>query len=109
MNNAEYWQWLQQFMTLLEDQARTGAEHFDEKMMAQLRIAERTLNFEIDRFMNSVEYHIEDMEGWNKLKNRRDALADTLSTMIESDPKLAARYQQYCENLKDHRSIGAML
>jgi hypothetical protein len=58
--------------------------------------------------MNSLE-HIEDRVGWNKLKNRRDALADKLSTMLESDPKLAERYQQYCEALKNHRSIGAML
>lgn len=101
-------QWLNQFVTLLENQTQAEAEHLDGKTLAQLRIAERTLNFEIDQFMNSVD-RIEDKEGWSKLKGRRDALADKLSTMLESDPKLAERYQQYCEALKSHRSIGAIL
>ncbi len=95
-------------MSLLESQAVNEATHPDAKNLAQLRIAERTLNFEIDQFMKSVD-HIEDKKGWNELKERRDALADVFSKMLEMDKKSEERYKQYCENLKNHRSIGAML
>lgn len=39
------------------------------------------------------------------LKSCQDALADKLSAMPESDSKLGECYQQYCDGLKNHRSI----
>ena len=120
MDSLEYWQWLNQFITLLEGQAEQIQQSPDPGTLAQIRIAERTLNFEIDQFMHFIdeqekmpvsiflnEQSIE-QDAWNKIKQRRDALAGKLSQIIESDPMFIERYQLLCEELKKHGTIAAM-
>ena len=94
--------------TLSEYEASTG------------RIRAR-LNVCIDAFANEarqaegktigqlVEELTGDRASWHELMRRRDAIANALATLIEADPRVAARYQLYCENLKNPRSLRAML
>ncbi|MBT3230923.1 hypothetical protein HN358_04065 [Candidatus Uhrbacteria bacterium] len=117
MNSLEYWQWLNQFITLLEDQAEKIKQSPDPRTLAQMRIAEHTLNFEIDQFMHFIDTH-EKMpvsvflneqnigsDAWNEIKQRRDSLAGKLSEMIGSNPEFTEQYQYLCEELKNHNSI----
>lgn len=121
MNTSEHWKWLMNFANLLELQTEKLNPSLDPKGVAELRIAERTLNMCIDQFMHivretegkSVGAFLEEQGNgrdlWNGLKNKRDAIANRLSGIIESDVKIEERYTQYCEDLKKHRSLGAML
>ncbi len=121
MNTIEHWKWLTQFADLLEAQVEKLDQSSNSKKIAELRIAERTLNMFIDQFMHTVmetegkpvniflEEQNSGLSVWNELKNRRDAIANKISSLVESDPAIEERYKQYCEALKNHRSLGAML
>lgn len=125
----EIWHLLNNYLTILENLVKDVETNFEKNkknygtMLADLRVAERSFNFLIDVFSDIVDqqegkpvmfFLTENFEGegeelWNKLKNRRDKLADSISKLIESDPELIKRYEEYCDNLKKLRILGAML
>lgn len=133
LNTKEYWQWLNNFLTLLRNMVEEAevltmdakAEDFSVmKLLAELRLSERTLNFFIDQFMHKVEKENmaltefftnkmgakeNPLKQWYALKSTRDNLADRISTLMEKDPKMIERYGKFCDNLKNVRSIGATL
>lgn len=121
MNASAYWNWLTQFIELLEIQTQKASITPDPKRLAELRLAERTLNACLDQFSVFVEEtegkwanvfvreQYEGQDAWNDLKRRRDEIANTLANLIESNPVITARYEEYCEALKNPRAISAML
>jgi hypothetical protein len=136
INLQTYWQWLNEFIFILENLVSEAEEMntkteltqmVSPKLFAELRISERTLNFFIDQFMlkllknESLSFSeffstVVGVGGeenptnlWSDIKEKRDDLADRISKLIEDDPKNIARYQDYCERLKNQRNIGAAL
>jgi hypothetical protein len=121
MNTFDHYLWLNHFADLLEAQTKRLGNSPDPKRVAELRIAERTLNSSIDHFVSLVEEvehepvsiylskNFNDQESWKALKSQRNRIADTLSNIIESDAKIQERYMQYCGSLKQTRALSAML
>lgn len=127
MSLEEYWNWIKGYKILLTEdllqyQVDLPAGKADPRQLAQLRISERMFNMYLNRFSNLLydlgttpgqwlekSHGAEESRAWKKLFVSRDTIADTLSHLIESDPASQERYEQYCENLKQHRTLGAML
>lgn len=106
MNDQAYKSFLLNYMEILETLV---GKVKDEKSVSELRIAERSFNFLLNYFPPEQVRTTFGMEEWNNLKKRRDILAAKISDMIDSDPRLKARYIAYCDNLRDPRSLGSML
>lgn len=106
---AKFKEFLESYLSLLEELLGDGELPKDGKFVAQLRTAERYFNFLLDKFPVEQVENTFGLENWKKLKQRRDAVAAKVSDIIESDPKIKRRYENYCENLKKVRNLGATL
>jgi hypothetical protein len=71
------------------------------KYLCQLRSAERSFNFILDQFVDSKIEAIFGEEEWDKIKGRRNRVAQKITSAINSSSEIRARYVLYCENLKD--------
>lgn len=124
-----YWAWLNKFVAILgeltanAERSVKNGEAVDGKHLAELRGAERTLNFTLDSFMDTSEKRqsvpvtiylatlpgSDGLKPWNEIKRKRDEIADRIATLIENDPAALKRFQEYCEHSKNPRSLGSML
>jgi hypothetical protein len=108
-NPEMFKKFLTNFLDLIETLLKKENLLSDEKVIAQLRISEETFNFFLDYFPAKKINEIFGMENWNALKRKRDELAAKIIKMIESDPKIKKRYENYCEGLKDLRKLSSFL
>lgn len=110
MNPQEYKKFLLNYLGLLEKlTSELDSYRNDSRFVANLRVAERSFNFLTNFYpMDKVREEF-GMEEWNEMKNKRDSLAAKLSEVIESNPELKKRYEEFCENLKNLKSLGANL
>lgn len=106
---AKFKEFLDNYLSLLEELSGKKELLTEEKQIAQLRTAERSFNFLLDRFPTEKVKEAFGMEDWKALKKRRDKLADKIAKMIESNPKTKKRYEGYCEALKDPRKLSSLL
>lgn len=108
-NPVKFKEFLENYLVLLEELSGKKELLAEEKHVAQLRTAERSFNFLLDRFPTEKVKEAFGMEDWKALKQRRDKLASRVVEMIESDPKMKKRYEGYCEALKDPRKLSSLL
>lgn len=106
---AKFKEFLESYLSLLEELLGDEELLKEGKFVAQLRTAERSFNFLLDRFPVEQVESAFGLENWEKLKQGRDAVAAKVSEIIESAPKIRKRYESYCENLKKVRNLGVAL
>lgn len=124
-----FWEWLNNFIQLLEEFTTSyegmlkEGKAVDPKGLAEMRIAERVFNFFLDSFSDELwkqeelpvnaylrkEFGDNSPDLWNDIKNRRDNVANRISSLLESDKAILSRYNDYCERLKEHRGLGSLL
>lgn len=129
LDPQQYWDFLTRMKEVLEwmveeyERDLATGESPDYRHLARLRLLERDFNVYIDYFMHvtetsgvSVGIFLREKFGeeqgqamWRNLKDIRDNLADRVSSIIEANPKATEEYNSYCENLKNIRSLGAMI
>ncbi len=97
------------YLSLLEELVADESKLGDEIYCAQIRLAERTFNFFLDRFPIEEIRGQFGLERWNEIKRKRDEIADQIANIIESVPEKQKRYEFFCDQLKQPRIIGAML
>ena len=102
-------EFITKYLTVLETLVSDESKLKDAKFCAQLRLAERTFNFFLDQFPANKVSEEFTIEGWTEIKKRRDVVADKISKIIEDDSEKTKRYQLFCEQLKQLRTLGSML
>lgn len=108
-NPIRFREFLENYLFLLEELLGDEGLLRDGKSVAQLRTAERSFNFLLDRFPVEQVKSTFGLENWERVKQRRDTIAAKVSEIIESDLKTKKRYESYCENLKNTRNLSAIL
>jgi hypothetical protein len=123
LNPNEYLEWLDTYLSILEDYAayaeKQDSDAIKAVMVSFLRIAEHSFNHFINH-RNTYERCIRPEErvdetgisashDYNELKNGRDKVADRIATIIETDPKITKRFKALCDNLKNPRALGCCL
>ena len=125
----QYWDWLFHNIKILENLVINIENNLKlnkriyPKHLFEIRMAERTFNFYIDSFIETVvarsketsftEYlikkHKDQYDNWKKIKMRRDKVASRISDIIESNSEYQKEYEKYCESLKKLRLISSFL
>lgn len=114
MEKNQYLNFIEFYLNFLQDLLNIASTKKDPKYLAELRIAERSFNFLLDRAMfDMVKENVSEVfggsENLNSIKAKRDKIAREVSDLIENDPQAKERYVRYCEELKNPRQISAML
>lgn len=117
LSEDEYFKWLNTFLTILNDFTDMAErQHYSPSskatMVSFLRVAEHVVNHFINHRV-SYEFSSEAKNihkiTYGDLKIERDKIADRISEIIENDPKIYKRFKEFCDNLKEPRTLGCSL
>lgn len=117
----EYLEWLNVFLSILNDFTICAEKYSDATMISFLRVAEHVFNHFINHRATYIRVSSEKIEKpslaannphqltYDDLKMGRDEIADKIAGIIESDPRIRKRFKEFCDNLKEPRMLGCCL
>jgi len=117
----EYLEWLNVFLSILNDFTTCTEKYSNATMISFLRAAEHVFNHFINHRATYIGISSEKIEKpslvannprqltYDDLKMGRDEIADKIAGIIESNPQIHKRFKEFCDNLKEPRMLGCCL